>query len=330
MNDIFLAGVARLGVRAVARDHGVVASVVYAQFWWDYALAAPRRDQAQVAAAFGLTVKAYRAQVDALVAGGWLAVSGRGPKWKVQLLIGEALGEAYFAAASSAESGTFALVSEDFSTAEIDPWESSKVEIDRCVRTPEQFALLRLNPSYASVALTPEFGTRFANSSYISNNTNNKNLSSLETKDFVCEISATPLASRTSKGRKQADGPLPTTSGGFRKMPMVRIAEDAYYATVVRLHERWNATLGVQYPLNPWRYAAWRTALVEQGYATTQLEDAMPRVAADAWAKANLADPHVMFTGNASKIERFFASNAATTHDRFGRTFPSTGTTFEF
>lgn len=124
--------------------------------------------------------------------------------------------------------------------------------------------------------------------------------------------------------------PLPSASAEFRKFPMAAISADPHYAIVADLHAEWCAVLGVEFALNPWRYAAWRTALVEQNYTPDQLRDAFPRVAKDPWAMERMTDPHVMFTGNASKIERYFRdSPKAATHDRFGRNGFSQGT-FEF
>ena len=327
--------VARLGVRAVARDHGAVGALVYAGFWWEYANGVSGRSQDALADGFGLTVKAFRAQVGALAKDGWLSVKGRGAGWKIELRVTQAALDAVVlnlrGARETAESGVFAGFSTEGEKVENGTYSGEKVEIDRFVAVPSVFPPSSVSAGYVRVWVEAppavSTGTELANSSYTTNN--NSVVSSKTT--FVSLFSADAQPPRDAKVKAvKADGPLPTKSSDFRRLTMVRIEQDPHFATITRLHDAWNTALGMAYPLNPWRYAAWRTALVEQTYAVEQLEAAIPRVASDAWAKANLSDPHNMFTGNASKIERFFAANAVTTHDRFGRSFPGTGSTFEF
>lgn len=170
--------------------------------------------------------------------------------------------------------------------------------------------------------------------------------------NFNCEASQLPLAAelggapapptreiKKSTGRKKGekpkgDGPpagwVAAGSHVFRKLPLVWAEQDAYYAEVTALHAEWCAVLGKAYAMTVWRYAAWRSALVEAGYTATQLREAMPGVAADEWWVANCSDPHVMFGSNPGKIERFFPQNRSSAPDRFGRTQQSTLETFSF
>lgn len=337
MTDPLLTLVARLGVRAVARDHGALGALVYAGFWWEYSGGVSLRSQQALAEGFGVTVKAYRAQVSALQTDGWLSVSGRGSGWKVELAVSQALLDAAVAEVQvlreKVENGTFSGFSEPVLKVENGTFSGEKVEIDRFVSVPVNFPPNALSSCYVRVCVAPPgtgaAGTELASSSYSSTTTANYAVNKTDT--LVSLFSAAKKPPRNAKGSKAvAVGPLPTKSSDYRRLPMAVIMTDPQHAVIAALHARWNECLGVQYPLNPWRYAAWRTALVEQAYSAEQLTDAMPRVLTDPWAKSNLSDPHNMFTGNASKIERFFVGNAATTHDRFGRTFPTAGSTFEF
>jgi len=334
VTDALLTVVARCGVRAVARDHGAVGALVYAGFWWEYATGVVGRSQEVLAAGFGLTVKAFRAQVAGLVQDGWVVVKGRGSGWKVELRVTQALldvvARELHGARETAESGVFAGHAERGEKVENGTFSGEKVEIDRFISIPTHFGPGAVSACYVRVwvaapnVISP--GTDLASS--ITTNNNVVVVSSKTDTLVSVLLSETP---RRSRHAKQADdGLMPTKSSDFRRLTMVRIAQDAYFETITGLHAAWNTALGSTYALNPWRYAAWRTALVEQAYSVEALTTAMPRVASDAWAKSNLSDPHNMFTGNASKIERFFAANAVITHDRFGRTFPTSGTTFEF
>lgn len=333
--DVLLTVAARLGVRAVARTHGGSGALVYAGFWWEYATGVPSRSQDALADGFGLTVKAFRAQVAALVHEGWLTVKGRGTGWKVELRVTQALLDSVQAELSrlreTVENGTFSGFSGKREKVETGLFSDEKVEIDRFVATPTVFPPGSVSAGYVRVWVEPRqvvsIGTGLANSSY----TTNSSVVSSTTDTLVSVLSAAETPPRDEKAKAgKVDGPLPTKSSEYRRLPMTRIEHDPHFATITALHGAWNTALGVAYPLNPWRYAAWRTALVEQAYTVEQLTGAIPRVSADTWAKANLSDPHNMFTGNASKIERFFESNLATTHDRLGRAFPLAGSTFEF
>lgn len=335
MTDALLTLVARRGVRAVARDHGAVGALVYAGFWWEYANGVVGRSQDALADGFGLTVKSFRAQVGALAKDGWLVVKGRGAGWKIELQVTQATLDAVVqdlrGARESAESGVFAGHAPAGEKVENGTYSGEKVEIDRFVSVPSHFGPGSVSAGYVRVWVeAPQVkagGTDLASSITTSNNL----VVSSKTDTLVSLFSEEAVSPRNAKAKVgKADGPLPTKSAEFRRLPMARIEQDPHFDTITRLNAAWNAALGLAYPLNPWRYAAWRTAIVEQAYTVEQLETAMPRVAADAWAKSNLSDPHNMFTGNASKIERFFATNAVTTHDRFGRSFPTTGSTFEF
>ena len=337
MTDPLLTLVARLGVRAVARDHGALGALVYAGFWWEYSGGVSLRSQQALAEGFGMTVKAYRAQVSALQTDGWLSVSGRGSGWKVELAVSQALLESAVAEVhvlrEKVENGTFSGFSDPGLKVENGTFSGEKVEIDRFVAVPVNFPPNALSAGYVRLCVEAraalEAGTKLAKSSCSSSTATNYAVNKTDT--LVSLFSAAKKPPRNAKRSKSVDGgPLPTKSADFRRVPMTAIASDPQYAVIATLHARWNECLGVQFPLNPWRYAAWRTALVEQAYTAEQLTDAMPRVLTDPWAKSNLCDPHNMFTGNASKIERFFVGNAATTHDRFGRTFPTSGSTFEF
>lgn len=127
-----------------------------------------------------------------------------------------------------------------------------------------------------------------------------------------------PKRVRAKKPRKVKVLESVASSQEFRTLTMAEIQRDSWWAAIEGLHLAWCEGLGKQYALNTWRYAAWRFALVENGYTVEQLQSAIPGVRARDWWRDHCSDPHVMFAKNPSKIEQFFPVNRAVTHDRFG------------
>jgi hypothetical protein len=138
-----------------------------------------------------------------------------------------------------------------------------------------------------------------------------------------------PPASK-KKGRKRkspGQSVVPKTSHDF---PLAQAAEDSWWGTIEALHAEWCSTLGLEYPMTTFRYAAWRLALVESGYKPEQILSALPALKQDRWWVEKCGDPHVMFASNASKIERFFPANVKAVPDRLGRGATSTNESFQF
>lgn len=136
-----------------------------------------------------------------------------------------------------------------------------------------------------------------------------------------------------AKPKRRRRKETPTTSHDFKQHSMdeIRQLEPERFPVIERVHTEWCRILGASFALTPWRYAAWRLALVESGYTEDQLLRAAPGVRDDDWWRSRCADPHQMFTGNPNKIERFFPENRMPgTIDRFGRGVTASTNTFTF
>lgn len=328
-------------LQRVGEAYGLQHAAVYAGLCWELALGTAKRSAPELAAYFGVSGKVLRGILGDLETLGVVETGGRGPGWYVALKVSEQDLRAGFEAEIArlkAASGPGVIAQTDQNPAGVIAQTDQNSEVVMAVwaNTP-LFGLLynlpqafSVNQGYVRLYGTwdeiGDFGTEVANSSYSSITTSTTYLNK---KEIVREAAKTPTPSaaetapprkpKLSKARK-ADGPIPTRSSEFRKLTLARIeAEDPHWATITALHAEWCLRLKVDYPLNTWRYAAWRTALVEQAYQPQQLRDAFAQVAQDTWARQHLCDPHVMFTGNPSKIERYFRGNAPPSHDRLGR-----------
>lgn len=135
------------------------------------------------------------------------------------------------------------------------------------------------------------------------------------------------------KGRKRkgaGQSVVPKTSHDFRRVPLAQARTDSWWPTIETLHGEWCKTLGLEYAMTTFRYAAWRFALDETGYTPEQLMSALPALKQDRWWVEKCGDPHVMFASNPSKIERFFPANVKSVPDRLGRGATSTNESFQF
>lgn len=314
---------------ALTRSGHLLEAVVYVQLWWDWANQVSARSYAELGSLVGSSEGLIRQAFRRLEALGCLrrteVRTGR-RRYDVVLVGSDFLGvENLRCDFLGVENQTQAVM---WSL----PTKMLKSDVSDCYVTLSEFG--------TDLALTTTTTTTTGVVTAVKNNSvETPEILSVEVAVDVGPAVAAPEAppvARKSRAKRVKPTKLVktvesvTSSQEFRTLTMAEIRRDTWWGAIETLHLAWCEGLGKQYALNTWRYAAWRFALVENGYTVEQLQSAIPGVRARDWWRDHCSDPHVMFAKNPSKIEQFFPVNRAVTHDRFGVGAEPTDYGFEF
>jgi hypothetical protein len=314
---------------------------MYQRFFWDWAENVERRPGTFFADLLGSHRHTVRACVDRLEETGIIRVVREARQARIELIFEGVLQRLYVEIDSTF--GESSGPSESPSNVEIDSTLDARAEI---WRLPVELEPRSLTPCYVTVYDTGKVvGTVLANTASI------KLSSLLTTYVYSCinykanvEIDAMsnsappagstsePVSNKKKVTKRKATGQrsTPTKSFGFRWATKEQILADSLYPRIEALHKAWCQELSLDYELTGWRYAAWRQALVEQGYTEEQVMSAIPALQRDSWWLERASDPHDMFGTRPERIERFFPGNVKSAPDRHGRSTPSTDESFTF
>jgi hypothetical protein len=320
-------------------------AVLYQRFFMDWAENIERRPAGYFADLLGSHRHTVRAHVDRMAEQGLVRVHRTSKRLQVELVFDGIVALLY---GPSVQKDSIPALLENWSSVQtsvqIEAWES-RAEIWRLPQVRRE--VNELTPCYVTLCATgPEFGTDLALtttvyvfSRYVYSCINYNYLSPVQIDTSPSGQSEPPvqLADAATSSPPSVKGPkrtrrrgTPTNSFGFRWATKEQVLADPYYARIEVLHNAWCQALNLEYPLTNWRYAAWRQALVEQGYTEEQVLDAVPALKRDAWWLERASDPHDMFGSRPDRIERFFPGNAKGAPDRLARGTPSTDESFTF
>lgn len=330
---------------ALMRTGRLLEASVYVQLWWDWAEQVPARSYAAFAQGFGTSEFLIRQAFRYLEEQGWVqreeVREGR-LRYRITLEIGT-----YNPSPPTDCTCKFSGVKNctcDFSGVTFHRLWAFPSQIDELEQNAVSECYIRTSESGTELALTTTATTTAAVVTAVKNysvetpeilsgateiEVGDKSHKSADTgvgegsaESAAPEVPPTiaPVKKRVRTKKPKAVKVLESVSASqeFRTLTLPEIQRDTWWGAIQTLHEAWCTGLGKQYALNTWRYAAWRFALVENGYTVEQLESAIPGVRARDWWRDHCSDPHVMFAKNPSKIEQFFPVNRAVTHDRFG------------